>query len=280
MTTKDTSRMTPQEKDEELKRLYQLSISLATAADKDRKAAEKAKTHLPRPGLCFEGEPKAQAALATALAKAQGNFGHVGKDKMGQLGNQRFQYTTISAARKAVSGPLTDEGIALLMPISNGPDAPWVRVSCVLLGHGAQISTHLDLNPADWRDKNDRYPIQSFGKLTTYMRRYLLLSLLGLEGDKDADDEAEPVGPAEPPPPRTAGMTKEQELAIVEKAKELDMVGLKLSRAVSAITGKKAGKEMGQADAQKLIDWLGTIKGPEDVDWKLGLAEGAGGEDG
>lgn len=125
--------------------------------------------------LKFEGNP---TKLYEALAKAQLNFVPIPRSKPGQSGNRNFKYADYATIMRCVRPALAEQQITVLQPLHSS-DGQAVTTT-ILAGHGAAIISSLSF-------PTQRDP-QEFGKHHTYYRRYQLQSMLGLEGDKDADD--------------------------------------------------------------------------------------------
>lgn len=125
--------------------------------------------------LRFEGNP---AKLYEALAKAQVGFTPIPRSKTGQSGNRNFKYADYATIMRCVRPALAENGITVLQPLHSA-DGSSVTTT-ILAGHGAAIISSFSF-------PNQKDP-QDFGKHHTYYRRYQLQSMLGLEGDKDADD--------------------------------------------------------------------------------------------
>lgn len=125
--------------------------------------------------LKVEGNP---AKLYEELAAAQGEFVPIPRMAAGQSGNRHFKYADYSTIMRCVRPALTKHGISVLQPL-HSRDGQAVTTT-ILAGHGAAIISSMSFAP-------HKDP-QEFGKHHTYYRRYQLQSMLGLEGDKDADD--------------------------------------------------------------------------------------------
>lgn len=137
--------------------------------------------------LRIEGEP---SKLYEALAKAQAEFLPVPRSDEGQVGTSRkFKYAGYATLMRCVRPALTKYGVALLQPL-HYRDGMAVTTT-IVAGHGASISTSFAFN-ADFsrKDKNGvtTEDCQEFGRCHTYYRRYQLQSILGVEGDDDADN--------------------------------------------------------------------------------------------
>ncbi len=145
--------------------------------------------------LRIEGEP---AKLYEALAKAQAEFAPVPKLDEGQVGmSRKFKYAGYATLMKCVRPALTKYGIALIQPL-HYRDGMAVTTT-IVAGHGASIQTSYSFN-ADYQRKDKNGTVtddcQEFGRSHTYYRRYQLQSMLGIEGDDDADGlpEVKPQG--------------------------------------------------------------------------------------
>ena len=127
--------------------------------------------------------------LFEMLAKAQAEFLDVPRVDDGQVGNDRkFKYAGYATLVKCVRPALNKYGIALIQPL-HSLDGKAITTT-ILAGHGARIETsfafHADYVKADkYGGKKD--DCQEFGRSHTYYRRYQLQSILGIEGDDDAD---------------------------------------------------------------------------------------------
>lgn len=132
-----------------------------------------------------------QAKLFAALAKAQGDFLPIEKNRSvtirSEKGSYAFRYAdleeTISKTRPALSA----NGLALLQRIEPSPSGP-VLVCTLVHAEGGSISSELSI--AGVRDMGDP---KKFGAAMTYLRRYLVTAILGVAADDDLDEDAEGV---------------------------------------------------------------------------------------
>ena len=136
--------------------------------------------------LTIKGDP---TKLYEELAKAQLEFTPVPKGNQGQVGQQKFKYAGYATIMRCVRPALANHGIVVLQPLHyRDEDA---ITTTILAGHGASIQTSFAFK-ADFSKKlKDGSVIsdpQEFGRHHTYYRRYQLQSMLGSEGDSDADD--------------------------------------------------------------------------------------------
>lgn len=118
------------------------------------------------------------AALFEHLAKAQAEFLPIPKQSDGQIGKRDFKYAGYATIMRCIRPALTKYGISILQPLHSREGK--AVTTTILAGHGAAIISSLAFEP-------QKDP-QEFGRHHTYYRRYQLQAMLGLEGDKDADD--------------------------------------------------------------------------------------------
>jgi hypothetical protein len=121
--------------------------------------------------------------LATALAKAQGEFPAVRKS--GTNPHLRNEYVTLDDIIAAVRAPLAQHGLSFvqLLNSNNGDGALTLRT--VLLHESGQfLEAQVRVDAADSRGIN---ALQSIGAAITYMKRYSLAAMLGIAADVDTD---------------------------------------------------------------------------------------------
>lgn len=140
------------------------------------------------------------AAIAAALAKAQGEMTGAAKDKT----NPHFKsaYADLASVWDACRAALSKNGLSVVQPVS--ADGNRVTVT-TLLAHssGEWISGELTMTAA-------QNTPQGIGSCITYARRYALASMVGVAPEDDdgnaasnRPDGARPVAVAAPPPPPT-----------------------------------------------------------------------------
>jgi hypothetical protein len=144
------------------------------------------------------------AALTVALAKAQGQFPAIGKDKTARIATKTgaaysYTYADLATILAAVRKPLADNALALLQPVHvNGRSVSVTTI--VAHGSGQWVADELTMPIGDPSDA------RSVASAITYSRRYALLSLLALApAEEDDDADAATTRPAPPParPTRT-----------------------------------------------------------------------------
>lgn len=133
-----------------------------------------------------------RAALYAALAKAQGSFKPIIPDRTVKVkckdgSSYSFRYATLGAVIDAVREALSANGLALTCPV----DPTAVRVQ--LCHEAGGVIECVAKAPActDWQD---------FGSDLTYIRRYLVSSLLGVASEYDDDGNRSKGNEAVPDP--------------------------------------------------------------------------------
>lgn len=143
-------------------------------------------------------------ALGEALAKAQAEVEGASKDSANP--HFRSKYASLAAVIDACRAALSKNSIAVVQaPSAKGSE---VTVSTILMhASGEWIEASLT---ASARDASP----QSVGSAVTYLRRYGLMSMVGIAPEDDDGNEAQvfPSGRFEPPtPPRVQERTTPQE---------------------------------------------------------------------
>lgn len=155
--------------------------------------------------------------LFTALAKAQGEFGPVTKEKTGTITDTRkYKYADLAATMEAVTPALSRNGLAFIQPAGTVDDR--VIITSMLV-HGPS---------GQWVSEEYAVPLfskaQDQGSALTYGRRYSAWSLLGIAPEDDdgkaaqETQDAKPSRAKEQKPPKDAPAPTE-ELVTAEEAK-------------------------------------------------------------
>src|SRR5688572_25543683 len=125
--------------------------------------------------------------LAGALAKAQGAFEAIGKTRevkvqMKTGGSYTFAYAPLDEVLRSVRPALATNGLALTQTVADGEK-------------GRTLTTTLMHESGEWMASTTTLPgqattAQEFGSQITYMRRYAIVSILGVVADEDDDANA------------------------------------------------------------------------------------------
>lgn len=127
---------------------------------------------------------KARAALYTALAKAQGEFKPIEKNKTVTIKPREkpqytFSYADLEELIAKTRPALTANGLAVSQQLHEGK-----LVTQLLHAEGGLITSEIGVPRADGEPK-------SYGALLTYLRRYAYSALLCLAADDDLDEDGQ-----------------------------------------------------------------------------------------
>jgi hypothetical protein len=128
--------------------------------------------------------------LIEALAKAQGEFKPAPKAATNPQLNNR--YATLDNVINVIRGPLAQHNLAFVQPLINVGGEFW-------------LETRIMHNSGQWIASSSRIPeletkrggvssLQKLGGAITYMRRYMLTSLLGINAEEDTDGNGNGAG--------------------------------------------------------------------------------------
>jgi hypothetical protein len=131
--------------------------------------------------------------LFTALAKAQAEFVEMDRDAQVKFDNRMFKYATLAEVLASVRPALNKYGLALLQPFDGD------KVTTILALGSTRIE--VDVLLPNWAN------VQALGSALTYVKRYQLKSMLGVNDGEDddgltasgSDKKAEPRPRATPP---------------------------------------------------------------------------------
>ena len=129
--------------------------------------------------------PAEEKALNAAIAKAQGEFPPIVKDKTAKAGTYSYDYADLASILALVRPVLSKHGLALIQRLENPS------------GGGPSIRT--ELRHADGGVVAASFPLgewstpQQLGSSSTYIRRYALCAMLGIAAEED--DDAQSVAP-------------------------------------------------------------------------------------
>lgn len=149
------------------------------------------------------------ATIAEALALAQGEM--TGAKKDGLNPHFRSKYADLAAIVGAIREPLSKNKIAHVQSPGNDSNGPFVD-TLLLHASGEWIRGRIHMTPI----KNDP---QGIGSVITYMRRYSLQSLCGIEADDDDGNHATHGGNQPDAKPKLQGRTSPLPPGSFQKAK-------------------------------------------------------------
>jgi hypothetical protein len=144
------------------------------------------------------------AALAAALAKAQGQMAGAVKDSANPF--FKSKYADLSSVTAAIKQPLADNGLSYVQVSNQADDA--VSIETIILHEsGEWISTGAVIAPVSKHDA------QGYGSAQTYARRYSLQMAFGVPSEDDDGQLAAQAAPAkkdkkQEPPKESAAFIK------------------------------------------------------------------------
>ena len=192
------------------------------------------------------------AALAAALAKAQGMMSHASKDA--QNPHFRSRYADLAAVWSAVREPLSANGLSVVQTVAQGDGTVGVR-SLLLHASGEWISSLLEMPVAQ------KTP-QGYGSALTYARRYALAALVGIaQDDDDAEAATRPSAPVLPPVQKRTPVPREQPPAPPAQPAAATPDDDPVERALIAISEAQTAEDL--QPLTKLVVQLGVAKVPE-----------------
>ena len=163
-----------------LAELIETKVALAKAEMQlEWQKAEQAKKDHSKP------EPEVMAPLFEALAKAQAEFGSVTATSRVTFKNVDFKFAPLSEILGAVRPALNKYGLTLTQQTKHIPfgNANGIKVVTTLL-HESGVSYDIESVPVFY-NVND---IKNLGAQVTYLRRYEVKTLLGIEADSEELD--------------------------------------------------------------------------------------------
>lgn len=163
------------------------------------------------------------AALNGALAAAQGEFPAISRDKEVSTGSYSFRYAELGAILNAVRPVLSKHGLAITQPLEDGV----IRTELRHEGGGVLSATF----PFPYTPETP----QALGSLITYLRRYCLVSLLGIASDDDDD-----AGQAANAKPKANVISEAQRKRLFAIAKERGLEDKRLRGYVKFYTGQES----------------------------------------
>ena len=120
--------------------------------------------------------------LAAALAKAQGEFKAV--PKLGYNPFLKNHYVQLDDIIEAIRGPLSKNGIAWVQPLLTGQGDELALETLLLHESGEWMSCVAPIQSQSAKGLSD---LQSLGVALSYMRRYMLTTMLGINSGDDED---------------------------------------------------------------------------------------------
>jgi hypothetical protein len=137
-------------------------------------------------------------AISAALVKAQAKIQNVGKTGTAKATNSfSYKYAELPEVLDEARGKLSAEGIYILQATVNGEGSNIGVITRLLHSSGQWIESALYVAPT-------KFDAQGVGSVSTYLRRYALMSMVGIGADDDDGTAATVAAPQ----PQRAGMVR------------------------------------------------------------------------
>jgi hypothetical protein len=125
--------------------------------------------------------------LAASLAKAQGEIKSAVKGK--ENPHFKFWYADLASVWDACREPLSKNGLSIVQ-LTEPSSSSGISLTTILFHSSGQwISSNLEMTPLDNSGKPSNNP-QAVGSCISYMRRYMLASMVGVASDDDDANSA------------------------------------------------------------------------------------------
>jgi len=160
----------------------------------------------------------ASAALMAALAKAQGEFKPIEKNRAVTITTKssysyQFRYADLEEILSKTRPALASNGLSMIQTVEHGQQGP--LLTCRLMHACGGIITSEVLIPSARDMAADP---KAFGAAITYFRRYMVTAMLGVAADDDLDaDGQESTEPQQPATGRKPAVTQPQRRAPTEQ---------------------------------------------------------------
>lgn len=211
-------------------------------------------------------KPKLPAAmtLAEALVKAQAEFPDIPRSRTVKVatrtgGSYTFSYAPLEVVRGAVQPILSKFGLGIVQPLVTQEGVSSVR-TILIHESGERLEATVNLPPHAGSP-------QELGSVISYMRRYALVSMLGLATEEDNDEtlpdgKAKAKAKAKPKPPEPQSVDAEKEVIALDEAvaintligrlMELGVDGVKLRNTMAQEFGTPRAQELTAAQGAQL----------------------------
>lgn len=131
-------------------------------------------------------------ALWEALAKFQQEVPAISKESSAGAGKFRYKYGSLPHIIEQIKPHLKSAGLCFAQPIVCREGIEYIDTLLIHAKSGNTLSSEIELPKVSFQGMNE---VQSKGAIITYLRRYSLMSILGLVTD---DDDTDAQGTTEP----------------------------------------------------------------------------------
>jgi hypothetical protein len=122
---------------------------------------------------------EAEQALNAALARAQGEFPPIAKERTVDTGTYSYSYAPLETILAAVRPALKEHGLAIVQRLEAPSGTPSLRTE-IRHASGGVIAASFPLPTVPQN-------VQQLGSLLTYLRRYAIVAMLAVAAEEDDD---------------------------------------------------------------------------------------------
>ena len=215
-------------------------------------------------------EQNASAGLMAALAKAQGEFKPIEKNREVTITTKsgysyKFRYADLEEIMSKTRPALSSNGLSMIQTVEHGQQGP--LLTCRLMHAGGGIITSEVLIPSARDMAADP---KQFGAAISYFRRYMVTAMLGVAADDDLDVDGQEGGaPQKETTGQKPAVTQPQRRAIQDpsatsEAKAAPQTNEPATAGEIAYLGKKLkdkGMTIAQAHEAAGLDKSDTLDG-------------------
>lgn len=202
------------------------------------------------PPVCSYGSPEQLAALYCALAKAQGEFQPIVKNRSvsidikdkntkQKIGNYDFRYADLEEITAKTRPALSKHGLATIQPIGPAKHGSGVALFTQLIHeNGGMLISELSV-------ATGQTDIKALGAQISYLRRYAKSAMLDIAADDDMDEQGNDSSSAGEEPEQRAGQ---------------------VTRSKAPVTDDNGGYYTEEKFAQNMVGWTAAMRRGKSAD--------------
>lgn len=223
-------------------------------------------------------EPKKDTSVK-GIVKALGEFQQacpaISKEKTAGTGNFKYKYGSLPMILEVIKPHMKKAGLAFTQPIITEGEKEFILTTIYDMKTGETLEGKMELPVIKFQGMNE---LQSKGSAITYLRRYGIMSILGIVTEED-DNDAQ--GKTEPKPKRATNQAPAKPAApelpwLNPTPKETWMKAVKFLADGGAIGDIKKKYRIGKNNEEKLLNDALTF---DDLPFDRNAADGSEGVD-
>lgn len=132
-----------------------------------------------------EKKEKPVKGIVFGLSEFQQACPAIKKDSKAGAGNFAYKYGSLPHILEAIKPHMKKAGLVFTQPINTIEGVEYIYTTLYHVASGEKIESKVELPKIEFKGMN---AVQSKGSVITYMRRYALMSLLGIVAEEDDND--------------------------------------------------------------------------------------------